>query len=124
MKFKIRRDSKKEPEKFTKVFGEPISSEIPHIVSIGMEILQEKYLFAEGLFRMSGDNNAMQEMRRQFDEGMYKTEEEVRALLNRHKEHTIAGMVKMWFRELPDPLLTFDHYDMFLAAHGKCNGVS
>lgn len=30
--------------------------------------------------------------------------------------HTVAGLLKVFFRELPEPLLTFELYDAFLAA--------
>jgi hypothetical protein len=32
--------------------------------------------------------------------------------------HTVTGLVKLYFRELPEPLLTFESYDMFIAASG------
>jgi hypothetical protein len=30
--------------------------------------------------------------------------------------HTVAGVLKLFFRELPEPLLTYELYDTFLAA--------
>ena len=33
--------------------------------------------------------------------------------------HTAAGLLKLYLRELPEPLLTFELYDCFLAAVGK-----
>jgi hypothetical protein len=117
MKLKLRRPSKNEAPD-TRVFGTPLDKDVPLVVSVAMRLLQDKYILTEGIFRVSGDNKAMQELRQQFDEGLYKTEEQIKAALLQYKEHTIAGMVKMWFRDLPEPLLTFDHYDMFLAAHG------
>jgi hypothetical protein len=32
--------------------------------------------------------------------------------------HNIASLLKLYFRELPEPLLTFDLYDAFIAAAG------
>ncbi|KAL0484740.1 Rho GTPase-activating protein gacJJ [Acrasis kona] len=116
MKFKLLSPRKNSKKADTRVFGVPLKNEIPHIVTEGLKIIKEKYLGSEGLFRQSGDNLAMKDMRAKLDEGKYDSAEEVRALLLNHKEHTVAGMVKLWFRELPDPLLTFDHYDMFIAA--------
>lgn len=34
-------------------------------------------------------------------------------------EHMCASLLKRYFRELPDPLLTFEAYDMFVAAEGE-----
>lgn len=36
--------------------------------------------------------------------------------------HTVAGLLRLYFRELPEPLLTFDLYDSFIESHKK--GVS
>lgn len=33
--------------------------------------------------------------------------------------HTVTGLVKQWLRELPDPLMTFMHYNEFLHAVGE-----
>lgn len=33
--------------------------------------------------------------------------------------HTVTGLVKQWLRELPDPLMTFTHYNDFLHAIGE-----
>ncbi len=35
--------------------------------------------------------------------------------------HTVTGLVKQWLRELPDPLMTFTHYNDFLHAVGEEN---
>jgi len=32
--------------------------------------------------------------------------------------HNIASLLKLYFREMPEPLLTFDLYDAFIAAAG------
>lgn len=33
--------------------------------------------------------------------------------------HTVTGLVKQWLRELPEPLMTFNHYNDFLHAVGE-----
>lgn len=33
--------------------------------------------------------------------------------------HAIAGALKLYFRELPIPLITFDNYDLVLIAASK-----
>lgn len=37
------------------------------------------------------------------------------AQLEAHYEvHTIAGLLKLWFRELPEPVLIFRYYETFM----------
>ncbi|KAL0488880.1 RhoGAP [Acrasis kona] len=115
------------PQIHKPIFGASLEDlgegEVPHILTVGLEMLQE-HMKVEGLFRLSGDNRLMNQTRDDFNEGKYPTEEATREILSSLKEHTIAGLVKMWFRELSDPVLTFDHYDMFIAAHGVPDPVT
>ena len=34
----------------------------------------------------------------------------------KYSAHTISSLLKMYFRELPEPLMTFEYYDIFIAA--------
>ena len=36
--------------------------------------------------------------------------------------HVITSTLKSFFRELPEPLLTFELYDEFVQASGMCTG--
>lgn len=65
-----------------------------------------------GLFRISGDNAVMMEAKKRIDSGKSVDFSKMKYV------HAVAGLIKMYFRELPEPLLTFDHYDMFIAADG------
>lgn len=38
--------------------------------------------------------------------------------LSSEPPHDVAGLLKLYFRELPEPLLTFEMYEPFLAAAG------
>jgi hypothetical protein len=33
--------------------------------------------------------------------------------------HNVTSLFKLYFREMPEPLLTFDLYDAFIAASGN-----
>ncbi|KAL6065826.1 Rho-type GTPase activating protein Rga1, variant 3 [Balamuthia mandrillaris] len=64
----------------------------------------------EGFFRISGTHTRIVELKERFDRG--ETPD-----LNQEKDpHVVAGLFKLYFRSLPEPLLTFELYDMFLAA--------
>ena len=42
--------------------------------------------------------------------------------LSAYDSHVIAGCLKMYLRELPEPLLTFEFYEAFLSAEGEWRG--
>eukprot|EP00964_Phaeocystis_antarctica_P077301 scaffold47941_cov54-Phaeocystis_antarctica.AAC.5 len=61
----------------------------------------------EGIFRVPGDAWEMRDMRRRINEGA-----DAAALVQAcDNMHSVAGMLKMFFRELAEPVLTFDLYD-------------
>jgi len=37
--------------------------------------------------------------------------------------HVISGVLKLWFCELEQPIMTFELYDAFIAAMGKQNNL-
>ncbi|KAL9658704.1 hypothetical protein ABK040_005859 [Willaertia magna] len=39
-------------------------------------------------------------------------------LFPQNRIHNVASLLKMYFRELVEPIMTFDHYDMFIASDG------
>ncbi|PRP88385.1 serine/threonine-protein kinase 3 [Planoprotostelium fungivorum] len=63
----------------------------------------------EGIFRINGDQIKVAELKKKIKEG-----EPVE--LPDYSIHVISGMLKMYFRELPDPLLTVASYERFLQA--------
>jgi len=64
----------------------------------------------EGLFRVSGNLRKIQDYRERFDRGENLT------FPDEEDPHTVTGVFKLWLREIPDPLLTKDLYEMFIAA--------
>ena len=96
---------------------------IPAVVAVLMERLQSNGgidgIQSEGIFRVPGDSSEMQGMRAQINGGA-----DVRQLVATcQNEHSVAGLLKMFFRELREPLLTYALYDDFIqcsAALGTC----
>lgn len=37
-----------------------------------------------------------------------------------HDVNSVTGLLKQFFRDLPDPILTMEHHDAFIAAASKC----
>eukprot|EP00033_Pygsuia_biforma_P004477 GCRY01004911.1.p1 GENE.GCRY01004911.1~~GCRY01004911.1.p1 ORF type:complete len:314 (+),score=49.33 GCRY01004911.1:250-1191(+) len=97
------------------VFGvalDPDNGVIPQIVIDCIEYLKCQDLETEGLFRISGNMADIKRLKEKYDKGGnvdLKKEDNI---------HNVTGLLKMYFRELPDPLLTFECYDMFIAANG------
>lgn len=68
-------------------------------------------LYTEGLYRKSGVNSKIKELKMKMSES--KNGEIDYELYN---VHVLANVLKSFLREMPEPLLTFDRYDDFLRA--------
>lgn len=118
---KLKKGLIKSPEpEGNKVFGGYITEEIHPLVSKGIAYLSlHDNIIAEGIFRVSGDTNLLNQLKKEFNEGKYDSNNFKMEELVKDNVHNAACLLKMYFREMAEPLLTFDHYDMFIAAHGK-----
>jgi hypothetical protein len=107
-----------EPEG-NKVFGGYITEKIHPLVSKGIAYISlHDNITVEGIFRVSGDAVLLNQLKKEFNEGKYDSNEFKMEELVKNNVHNAASLLKMYFREMAEPLLTFDHYDMFIAAHG------
>jgi hypothetical protein len=96
-----------------KVFGQPLSvlvslgaiANVPKIVIEMCTFLREKGMYLEGLFRIPGNQANMISMRQRFDFG---STDVIRQETN---PHDVAGLMKLLFRELPDPLFTYIRFE-------------
>jgi len=75
---------------------------LPDVAYKCLVYLEQKGVTEEGIFRLSGSATDIQKMREQFDLGQ---DYDVRSCLN---PHTVAGVLKLFLRELPVPLLIAD----------------
>ncbi|XP_032525830.2 GTPase-activating protein CdGAPr isoform X2 [Danaus plexippus] len=66
----------------------------------------------DGIYRLSGGAALTQRLRAAFDAGLAA---DLRAPLQRDP-HALASLLKMYFRELPNPLCTYQLYDSFVSA--------
>jgi hypothetical protein len=87
-------------------------SGVPVVVEMLVSILVESHLDVEGIFRLAGSIPEVQELKRRFDIGWT---EELHATLLKANPHTLTSLLKIYFREMPEPLLTFDKYEPFMA---------
>eukprot|EP00013_Stygamoeba_regulata_P019546 CAMPEP_0177653780 /NCGR_PEP_ID=MMETSP0447-20121125/13934_1 /TAXON_ID=0 /ORGANISM="Stygamoeba regulata, Strain BSH-02190019" /LENGTH=673 /DNA_ID=CAMNT_0019157291 /DNA_START=1 /DNA_END=2022 /DNA_ORIENTATION=+ len=73
-------------------------SDLPEVVTATVAILLEHGLAEEGLFRLSAQQTRLTELRREFNRGALPA-------LPPTDVHLAAGLLKLWLRELPEPLV-------------------
>lgn len=66
----------------------------------------------EGIFRVSGMMKEVQEFKARADQGVENL------FPPTADPHCVAGVLKLWIREMPEPLLSYALYDQFLQT--KC----
>ncbi|KYQ99745.1 RhoGAP domain-containing protein [Tieghemostelium lacteum] len=99
------------------MFGSPLEEvvqrpdnpcEIPMLFEKGLGYLERRALHVEGIFRLSGANSQIKSLKAGFDAGEDVDLEDVEDV------HTVAGLLKLYLRELPQPLFPFDTYSSFI----------
>ncbi|XP_054908769.1 rho GTPase-activating protein 15 [Poeciliopsis prolifica] len=87
-------------------------STVPKFVRICLEAVEKRGLDADGIYRVSGNLATIQKLRFIVDE-----EEELDLDHNQWEDvHVITGALKMFFRELPEPLFPFRFFQQFVEA--------
>ena len=96
---------------------------IPRLVTTLMECLRADEcagLRNEGIFRVPGDSTEMQGLRGRINAGDDATE----LLRSCGNPHSVAGLLKMFYREIRPPLLGFSLYDEFIACSARLGAPS
>ncbi|XP_061883742.1 si:zfos-588f8.1 isoform X5 [Entelurus aequoreus] len=83
---------------------------VPMVLEMMLEHVEMQGLYTEGIYRKSGSANRMKELHQRLENDPHLV------CLEDYPIHTVTGLVKQWLRELPDPLMTFIHYNDFLHA--------
>lgn len=106
-----------------KTFGMPLdvvpcdTHGVPLVIEMALQHLRARDMRTEGLFRLSGAASAVQALKDAFDrDGAVDGKAAMDACLD---GHAVAGLVKLFLREMPEPLLTFELYDAWIAAQGR-----
>jgi Rho GTPase-activating protein RGD1 len=90
------------------VFGQPLdnaSHTVPAVVVDCLLLLEHNGLKTEGIFRISGDDAAIMDLRRSYDEGLDNFSWRSDLSLKEADVHNAASLLKLYFRTLPDPLI-------------------
>ncbi|KAF6371390.1 Rho GTPase activating protein 12 [Rhinolophus ferrumequinum] len=85
---------------------------VPKFVKLCIEHVEEYGLDIDGIYRVSGNLAVIQKLR-------FAVNHDEKLDLNDSKWediHVITGALKMFFRELPEPLFTFNHFNDFVNA--------
>uniref|UniRef100_A0A803Y769 Rho GTPase-activating protein 12 n=1 Tax=Meleagris gallopavo TaxID=9103 RepID=A0A803Y769_MELGA len=88
------------------------NSTVPKFVKLCIEHVEEHGLDVDGLYRVSGNLAVIQKLR-------FAVNHDEKLDLNDSKWediHVITGALKMFFRELPEPLFTYNHFNDFVNA--------
>lgn len=88
------------------------NSSVPKFVKLCIEHVEEHGLDVDGLYRVSGNLAVIQKLR-------FAVNHDEKLDLNDSKWediHVITGALKMFFRELPEPLFTYNHFNDFVNA--------
>ncbi|KAL6857939.1 Rho GTPase-activating protein [Amphichorda felina] len=98
---------------------------VPLVVEQCIQAVELFGLSVEGIYRQSGSMGHVQKLKHMFDTAT-TTESQSKALDFRNPENffhdvnSVTGLLKQFLREFPDPLLTLEHHDAFIAAASEC----
>ncbi len=87
-----------------------------HIIYLFEKMIQFLGLDAEGLYRVSGFADDIEALKARFESDWEQTELYIKSF---EDIHVITGVLKLYFRSLPIPLITFDAYPSFISAISK-----
>lgn len=105
--------------KKTKVFGCNLENylkitgrDVPEVVESCVKFIKKFGLDHQGIFRLSGSTTEINDMKQLFENGR-----DPLAGLNHWKDiNAVAGLLRVYFRELEDPLFPSAHYQDFIKA--------
>ncbi|XP_061829160.1 rho GTPase-activating protein 32-like isoform X2 [Nerophis lumbriciformis] len=86
--------------------------EVPQVVKSCAEFI-EKHGVVDGIYRLSGISSNIQKLRHEFDSEQIP---DLSREVFRQDIHSVGSLCKLYFRELPNPLLTYQLYDKFSEA--------
>ena len=108
-------------------------SAVPMVIYQCLQAVDLFGLDVEGIYRLSGSASHVMKLRGIFDNGEKQCNRDIHELYGLilldssqvdfrnpetffHDVNSVAGLLKQFFRDLPDPLLTREHYQGFIEA--------
>ncbi|XP_012280857.1 rho GTPase-activating protein 32 isoform X2 [Orussus abietinus] len=87
--------------------------DVPTVLTCCAEFI-ENHGLVDGIYRLSGVTSNIQRLRHAFDEDRVPALHSDESILQ--DIHSVASLLKMYFRELPNPLCTYQLYSTFVGA--------
>ncbi|XP_005400289.1 PREDICTED: rho GTPase-activating protein 30 isoform X1 [Chinchilla lanigera] len=116
---KSRQKGKKKGSSKERVFGcdlqehlQQSGQEVPQVLRSCAEFVEEHGV-VDGIYRLSGVSSNIQKLRQEFET---ERKPDLRRDVYLQDIHCVSSLCKAYFRELPDPLLTYRLYDKFAEA--------
>lgn len=116
---KSRQKGKKKGSSKERVFGcdlqehlQHSGQEVPQVLKSCAEFVEEHGV-VDGIYRLSGVSSNIQKLRQEFEA---ERKPDLRRDVYLQDIHCVSSLCKAYFRELPDPLLTYRLYDKFAEA--------
>jgi hypothetical protein len=82
---------------------------VPLIVMLCLKELEDNWLDTEGLFRVTGPMGQVRVLAEELNKGQFE-------LLRGHNDpHVLTGILKKFLKELPNPLIPRDKYEIFIS---------
>ncbi|EUC55618.1 GTPase-activator protein for Rho-like GTPase family protein [Rhizoctonia solani AG-3 Rhs1AP] len=109
------------PPMYTPSFGIPLAhlvvrdgTEQPRVLTKCAEAIEKHGLDSVGIYRLSGTTSRVRELRSVLDKDIDNVDLDSAEWTT--DINNITSVLKMWFRELPEPLLTWELYTHFVEA--------
>ncbi|KAJ3109449.1 Rho GTPase-activating protein 15 [Phlyctochytrium planicorne] len=104
------------PEDVQGIFGSDLHADydgrkIPEVVELCCAEIERRGILSQGIYRLSGNTTTIQKLRSQFNQN-----EPVRLDSEDIDINVVSGLLKLFFRELPNPLIPFEFYEPFIKA--------
>lgn len=87
----------------------PAQLRIPILVDDVINALRQKDMSVEGIFRLNGNIKNLRELTEQINKVPLKS-----PAFGNYSAVQLAALMKKWLRELPNPLLTFNLYELWI----------
>ncbi|CAM9610807.1 unnamed protein product [Chrysoparadoxa australica] len=95
------------------VYGRHLSDfeEVPPVILECMGFLDAHGLYVPGLFRVPGNSETVADLKRRFNQGQHIEFNEAI-----HNVHDVAALLKMFYRDLPEPVIPASEYFALMSA--------